>query len=228
MKIKIGSYSSDLIPIRRWEKAYEFWRKPETCYLPEEEYTKYDKFVFGFFDKLENLIRPINRWSNNRKRKIKIHVDYYDIWNADHTIGIIITPILKKLKEYQHGYPHVDNEDVPEVFHMSNDDQNESLNGDSIDAIHEARWDYVLGEMIWAFEQHAYPDNADQFFHNPEQLDMIFNPIEGIDASSLSFNRQKDSTKPAYWYDKEGHRKYNERKRNGLRLFAKYYESLWD
>ena len=106
MKIHIGPYRSDLIPVNRWEKRYEYWRRPETYYLPEEEYTKYDKIVFGFFDKLSDLFRPINRCWNNRPRKIKVHIDYYDVWSADHTLAMIIAPTLKKLKEHQHGYPH--------------------------------------------------------------------------------------------------------------------------
>ena len=169
MKINIGPYRGDLIPIRRLEKRYEYWRRPETYYLPEEEYTKYDKIVFGFFDWLENIVRPINRWSNNRKRKIKIHVDYYDVWGADHTLGMIIAPTLKKLKEHQHGYPHVDNEDVPEELRMNDADREKLENNGEVDSKHEARWNYILDEMIWAFEQHADPyDGETQFFHNPD------------------------------------------------------------
>jgi hypothetical protein len=229
MKINIGPYRGDLIPIRRLEKRYEYWRRPETYYLPEEEYTKYDKIVFGFFDWLENIVRPINRWSNNRKRKIKIHVDYYDVWGADHTLGMIIAPTLKKLKEHQHGYPHVDDEDVPEELRMNDADREKLENNGEVDSKHEARWNYILDEMIWAFEQHADPyDGETQFFHNPEQLEMVFTPVEGMPASSLSFNHQKDPTKPPYWRDDEGLKKHHERKRNGVRLFAKYYECLWD
>ena len=229
MKINIGPYRGDLIPIRRFERRYEFWRRPETYYLPEEEYTKFDKLVFSFLDKLEDLVRPINRWSNDRKRKVKVHVDYYDIWSADHTLAMIIAPTLKKLKEHQHGYPHVDDEDVPEELRMNDADREKLEHDGSVDSKHEARWNYILDEMIWAFEQHADPyDGEDQFFHNSEQLEMVFTPVEGMPASSLSFNHQKDPTKPPYWRDDEGLKKHHERKRNGVRLFAKYYECLWD
>jgi hypothetical protein len=230
MKINIGPYRSDIIPVRSWERKYEFWRKPETFYLPEEEYTKYDKLVFGFFDKLEKFVRPLNRWSNNRKRKIKVQVDYYDIWSADHTLGIIIAPVLKKLKEHQHGYPHVDNEDVPEElrFEMTQE-QKDNWDG-SVDSKHEARWNYVLDEMIWAFSQHGLEDDTDQYYHNVDQLEMIFKEAPDIPKGTkeLSFNHQKDPTKPAYWRDEEGLKKHAERKANGRRLFAKYYEALWD
>lgn len=227
MKVNIGPYTSDLIPVRRWEKNYEMWSAGDKYFIDEEDYKWYDKIVFGFFDKLDKLVLPINRWSNSRKRKIKVHVDYYDVWGADHTLGIVIAPVLKKLKEVQHGCPHVDNEDVPEEIRNKKEDA-ERFDG-TTDADWEARWEWVLDEIIWAFEQHAMQDDTDQFYHNVDQLDMIFTPLEdNPKLSSLDFNHQKDPSKPAYWRDDEGLKKHHERKKNGLRLFAKYYESLWD
>lgn len=229
MKIHIGPYTSDLIPVSRWEKSYEMMRS-DKYYLDEEDYTWYDKIVMGFFDKLDTLFRPINRWSNNRKRKIKVHVDYYDIWSADHTLAMIIAPTLKKLKEHQHGYPHVDNDDVPEELRFSEEDRKKLEHDGTVDSKHEARWNYVLDEMIWAFEQHADPyDNDDQFHHNSDQLELTFTPLEdNPKLSTMGFNHQKDPTKPAYWVDNEGKKKHHERMTNGVRLFAKYYEALWD
>lgn len=229
MKVNIGPYTSDIIPVNRWEKRYEMWRS-DKYYLDEEDYTWYDKIVMGFFDKFETLVRPLNRWSNNRKRKVKVHIDYYDIWSADHTLAMIIAPTLKKLKEHQHGHPCVDNEDVPEELRMNDSDRERLEHDGSVDDNHVARWNYVLDEMIWAFEQHAHSDDDGdkQYYHNVDQLEMVFTPIEGKKGSELSFNHQKDPTKPKYWVDREGLKKHHERKRNGVRLFAKYYEALWD
>lgn len=229
MKVKIGPYRSDLIPVRSWERSYEFWRSKDSYYLDESKWKWYDRIIFGLFDKLEDLFLPINRWSNQRKRKINVRVDNYDVWALDHTLGMIIAPALKKLKEIQHGYPHVDNEDVPEDLRFEMTEEEKQNWDGSVDAKHEARWNYILDEMIWAFEQHADPyDGENQFFHNIEQLEMVWTPIEGMKASSLSFNHQKDPSKPAYWVDEEGKKKHHDRKQNGLRLFAKYYDSLWD
>ena len=227
MKVNIGPYRSDLIPVRSWERRYEMWRS-EKYYLDEEDYTWYDKIVLGFFDRFEDLVRPINHWSNNRKRNIKIHIDGYDVWSADHTLGMIIAPTLKKLKEVQHGHPHVDNEDVPEDIRSKKEDA-ERFDG-STDSDWEARWNWVLDEMIWTFEQYADPyDGENQYIHNVDQLDMVFTPLsDGKPGSTLSFNHQKDPSKPPYWRDTEGLKKHNERKKNGLRLFAKYYDCLWD
>lgn len=229
MRVNIGPYRSDLIPINRLERKYERVRSGK-LYLDEENYTWYDKIILGLLDKLEDLFLPINRWYNNRKRKVEVHVDYYDVWGADHTLGLIIAPVLKKLKEVQHGYPHVDNEDVPEElrFEMTQE-QKDNWDG-SVDAKHEARWSYVLDEMIWTFDQYSDPyDGENQFLHNVEQLDMVFTPLEdNPKLSTLDFNYQKDPNKPPYWRDEEGLKKHYERKKNGLRLFAKYYDSLWD
>ena len=232
MKVKIGPYTSDLIPVRRWENSYEFWRKPDTCYLPEEEYTKMDKFVFGFFDKLAKLVRPINRWSNNRDRKIKIHIDGYDVWGADHTLALIIHPVLLKLKEVQHGAPSVDDEDVPD--HIKSTAAGPKENEWDTDDKHFDRWTWVLDEMIWAFEQCTDEShNDDQFHHNSDQLEMKFEStgdeaLDGKGMKSLGFNYQKDPSKPAYWVDREGKEAHYERIKNGHRLFAKYYFGLWD
>lgn len=225
MKVNIGPHSSDLIPVYSWKRKYGFWRSPERYFLGEEEYTKFDKFVLDLLDKLEDLVHPINRWSNRRKRKVDIHIDYYDVWSAEHTLAMIIAPTLKKLKEEKHGSPLVDDEDVPETLRANKKDPDDLSQDDS--TIHE-RWAWVLDEMIWTFEQHAMQDDTDQFHHNVDQLDMIFTPVEGKKVSELTFNHQKDPSKPKYWRDYEGLKKHHERKANGRRLFAKYYEALWD
>lgn len=225
MKIKIGPYRSDIIPVYSWERKYEMWRS-DSLWLDEDDYTWYDKIVFKAFDILFNLARPINRWSNNRERKIKIHIDGYDVWSADHTLAMIIHPTLVKLKEVQHGACNVDPEDVPEDLRPT--EEPNDTNG-YVDNTHFDRWNYVLDEMIWAFEQCTKSDKGDdQFHHNSEQLEMVFTPIEGIPASELSFNYQKDPAKPKYWVDNEGKKLHYDRISNGLRLFAKYYFSLWD
>lgn len=228
MKVNIGPYKSDLIPVRRMERSYEMWRS-DKYYLDENDYTWYDKIVMGFFDRLFDLVLPINRWANQRKRKIKVHVDNYDVWGADHTLALVILPVLKKLKEVQHGMPHVDNSDVPKELRMSKKDIEAYQYDGAADDKFQARWDWVLNEMIWTFEQYAMGDDTDQFHHNVEQLEMISVPLEDKPGwNSMDFNYQKDPSKPKYWVDEEGKKKHHERKQNGLRLFAKYYENLWD
>jgi hypothetical protein len=232
MKINIGPYKNDIIPVCSWERSYEYWRRPDTFFLSEEEYTKVDKIVFGFFDKLNKIVGPLNRWSNSRKRKINIHIDNYDVWSADHTLAMIIHPVLLKLKEQKNGSPCVDNEDVPENLKSTSAGPKEN-EWDTDDNYH-LRWEWVMDEIIWAFEQCTDEDHGDHIFHhNSDQLELIFEStddetLDGKGVKSLKFNHQKDPTKPAYWVDEDGKKAHYERIKNGHRLFAKYYFGLWD
>jgi len=226
MRVNIGPYSSDLIPIRRWEISYTSWRH-KNYHRDEEDYDRIDKIVYGFLDKLFDLVLPINRWSNSRKRKINIRIDNYDVWSADHTLALIIHPVLVKLKEQMHGSPNVDDEDVPD--HIKSTAAGPKENEWDTDDKHFDRWNWVLDEMIWAFEQCTDHDHGDSIFHhNSDQLEVNFEPIEGSKNKQLKMNHQKDPNKPAYWVDEDGKKAHYERIKNGHRLFAKYYFGLWD
>jgi hypothetical protein len=228
MRVNIEPYSRDLIPVRRWENSYNEWRH-ETIYREEKEYDLLDKIVCGFLDALQDLVRPLNRWSNKRKRKIKVRIDSYDVWSADHTLAIIIVPVLKKLKEQQQGCPIVDNEDVPEELRVIDNKRELYDWDDTLNSKNEVRWNYVLNEMIWAFEQHAHDDDEAKFHHNTSQLSIEFASLEdNPKSSSMKINRQKDPNRPEYWVDDKGIEEHRARKQNGIRLFAKYYNALWD
>lgn len=158
---------------------------------------------------------PRNRWFSLRKRKVKIKYHNYDTWSLDHTLALIIVPGLKQLKATSHSFGHVDDDDLPTVCLK--------------DASGEERWEWLMDEMIWTFEQYTSENDTAQYYHNRDQLEMVFEPLEdGRPASTLSFNHQKDPNKPPYFRDVEGLKKHEERKANGRRLFAKYYDSLWD
>jgi len=231
MKVNIGPYRRDLVPISSWQRRYEQWRS-EDHYLDEADYTWYDKIIMRSFDFLYSVFLPLNCWSNNRPRKVKVHIDDYDVWGADHTLAMIIHPVLVKLKQCKQGSPNVDDEDVPE--HLKSTSAGPKENEWDTDEFHHTRWDYVLDEMIWAFEQHTDENcNDNQFHHNPEQLDILFEPITEGDLagkaySTIKMNHQKDPNKPKYWIDEEGKKAHYERIDNGRRLFAKYFSSLWD
>lgn len=226
MKVNIGPYRGDLIPVSRWEKRYTL-KRHETLYRDEKDYDRIDKIVYGFLDKLEDFVRPINRWSNNRKRTEQIHIDSYDVWSADHTLALIIHPVLVELRNQKHGSPTVDVDDVPE--HLRPSVMPSAENG-YVDDTHHERWAWVLDEMIWAFEQAKSGDYGEyQYSHNIEQLEMTFHELEDKPGfSEIKFNNQKDPTKPAYYVDTEGKAAHFDRIKNGLRLFGKYYMGLWD
>jgi hypothetical protein len=130
----------------------------------------------------------------------------------DHTLADIILPMLKQLKETKQGAPYTEDSDVPEYLrsYMAQPKENEW----DTDSLHFMRWDWILAEMIWAFEQKTDDDADSKFFDHSE-----------VDRSAKPWD--SDSHKQVK-YDREGHQKWQDRKANGFRLFGKYYENLWD
>jgi hypothetical protein len=56
-------------------------------------------------------------WIHSKKKRIEIvKIHPRDTWNMDHTLSLIILPMLKQLKATKHGAPHVEDSDVPEEF----------------------------------------------------------------------------------------------------------------
>lgn len=149
-----------------------------------------------------------------------IRIDRYDTWSMDHTLSDIILPMLRQLKATKHGSPSVDDEDVPEYLrsHMA---QPREYEWDTDDLWHQ-RWEWVLAEMIWAFEQKTADDAEAQFYDQGEldELETRAARREFLDNINERVSRIK--------YDEAGHRAWLARKANGLRLFGKYYEALWD
>jgi hypothetical protein len=85
----------------------------------------------------------------NKEGNHNIHLDPWDTWNLDHTLSLIIVPALKQLKNTTHGAPRVSNKDVPKCLRAPKGQSD----FDSVDENYFKRWDYVLDEMIYAFEQ---------------------------------------------------------------------------
>jgi hypothetical protein len=101
-------------------------------------------------------------------QKTKIRIDSYDTWSMDHTLAPIILPMLKQLKETKHGAPAVEFKDVPEELMPPDAEAVKKLymeNGET-DENYFKRWDYVLDEMIWAFEQKCRDDWEEDYDYN--------------------------------------------------------------
>ena len=223
MKVYIGPYRDRVnwpFRVHDWYFAKRFGKFNYD--YDENDYTWYDKIV----DKaLMGIMNPINKyinfpWLDKRERKIKVHVDGYDVWGADHTIALLVHPILLKLKENKHGAPIVDDDDVPE--HLRSTAAAPKKDEWDTDDNHFARWDWVLDEMIWAFEQCSKDDHGDSQFYSGE-VDWSFE--KDSDSGLTKFGRGPNCT---FEVDREGQKAHYDRIKNGLRLFAKYYFGLWD
>ena len=84
-------------------------------------------------------------------RTVDIHIDKWDTWNLDHTLALLIHPLLVKLKEDNHGYFYVDCEDVPEEMQSPEDISKYDV-GEELGL---QRYEYVMDEMIFAFDKIA-------------------------------------------------------------------------
>ena len=163
-------------------------------------------------------VNTVCEWIDSKQqRNIKIRIDKYDTWSMDHTLALIILPMLKQLKATKHGSQIVDDEDVPVYMRHGDPDQ--------CDRWVHYRWEWVLNEMIWAFEQELDEDWENRFCHGEAKYEWEL--ISGNEDDDTDMYKQVQRN-PDYYVDREGIRLYNDRINNGMRLFGKYYRGLWD
>ena len=218
MKIYINKYRSHwLSPYTILEKVF-FWKK-------EIDYE--EPLIDKWSDRLNPICEALRKILDKVHPKIDyVKIDKWDTWSMDNTLAPIILPMLKQLKESKNGSPFVDLEDVPEHLRTTGTQEYEEQSvfdfykedksyDDDYPNIH-ARWEWVLDEMIWAFEQKANDDSEEQFFDHSE-CDDEKKPWDN-DGNYVSKLK----------VDWDGLKAWQKRKENGFRLFGKYYEGLWD
>lgn len=192
MNVKIGLY-----PSRAVCKFHRNYMDKKYSYDWPDKPTKFENFL----EKLDGLIQwvynhTINLYLDRKKREIKIRIDKQDTWGMFENLAMIILPMLKQLKVTKQGAPWVDDTDVPDNLGIRSTDIAKKEN-DWDDNVFK-RWDWVMGEMIWAFEQIVDENSDDKFFSEDYKLDI------------------------------EAYNNWQARKQNGLRLFGKFFENLWD
>ena len=67
------------------------------------------------------------------------------------TLSLIILPMLVQLAADKHGAPYTEDADAPE--HLRSTSAPPKENEWDTDALHFARWDWIMGEMIFAFQR---------------------------------------------------------------------------
>jgi len=191
-----------------------FWEKDEDRIynLKEEENNPYVRWV-NFLNPICTAWMAVLDFIHPRWTYVKI--DQWDTWSMDHTLADIILPMLRQLKADKHGAPFTEDDDVPEYLrsYMAQPKENEW----DTDSLHFMRWDWILDEMIWAFEQKVADDADSQFFDHSE---CPTDPNARLEDLTNGVSKVK--------YDEAGHRVWLDRKRNGFRLMGKYFENLWD
>jgi hypothetical protein len=197
VKVYIGPYRNWIGPYQIAEKIL-FWMDKDEDRVGNFGEWLSDTWVGKFCD-----------WVHSKKnRKVKIRIDKYDTWNMDHTLALIVLPMLKQLKATKHGSPHTDDEDVPENLRsnpnrikMGEEDVHKVESWDADDTVH-VRWEWIMNEMIYAFEMEL-----------DEDWDLRIYEKYGKDWPPEALAERKV---------------IHDRIANGFRLFGKYYQGLWD
>jgi hypothetical protein len=243
MKVYISNYRNHWYSPYTWIDYAFFWTDWSKCsrnrnIIIDEKYIEHPAWV----DKVTDFLNPISVAIQTVLDKIHppiryVKIDHWDTWSMDHTLAHIILPMLKQLRDTKHGSPMVDLEDVPEymrttttedwdsqkVFDFYNEDVSEGYD------IHK-RWDWVLNEMIFAFE-HIIDDTWKESFSSGE-IDMTWTPVDKdgneVSKGEHSFYQMGHGPKHTYVCDYDGMQKVEDRVQNGLRLFGTYYRGLWD
>ena len=125
-------------------------------------------------------IGPFN--PNRNRRKIKVHVDYFDTFSLDHTLSVIILPCLIQLKNSQQGIP---------ILNKSNEDPNQMSFDfeEDVESLYYEKnteaWDEIMDKMIWSFQQLAF-DNENNLLKLELDARLLYEERiqEGLDLFS--------------------------------------------
>lgn len=215
MKIKIGNYPSRLtcdIHTRHMEKKHG-WLYDSTEVPP----TRFENCLEVIEDRMQSVYNVFNWiWFDRRKQKINVRIDRWDTWSMDHTLGPIILPMLVQLKRDNHGAPNVDQADVPKELRASKKQRVKFNTNGTTDPNHFKRWDWIMDEMIWSFEQKCRDDWEGDYYK-----------YEEVDSKDATESESLFGLK-LVWEDREGQAAHQARMTNGFRLFGVYFENLWD
>jgi len=213
MKIYIGNYRD------HWISPYTMLEK--LLWWKDWDKIDYDTpWVERWSDRLTPISRAI-QWIGKKinPRPIIIKIDRWDTWNMYETLARIILPMLQQLNASKHGSPYVDDVDVPE--HIRSTNAPPKAEEYDVDGFHFDRWDWIMREMIWAFEQ-LQPDCDWEAQYITGELKHSWGPKDENGCREMILDRSN------YHCDDEAIKKHQARIDNGLRLFAKYYQALWD
>jgi hypothetical protein len=151
----------------------------------------------------------------------KIIFGYKDTFSLDYTLSPIIAAGLIKFKEVITDAKNFDTVGVPTkvLVELFGDKQHEFTEEEL--SLGSKRWVEIIDKMIFAFSGEE-PDIKDYAFSFGEWKT---EPVEGgyrLLKSSLEPNNKEE-----YQRYKDDQLLYQNKKEEGLQLFAQYYENLW-
>ena len=225
MKIYISNYRNHWVSPYTILKTVCFWEKDEDVFYDHEDTGK-GRYV-QWVNRLAPFCTAWNKFLDFVHPSINyIKIDYYDTWSMDHTLSPIILPMLKQLKEAKHGAPFVDDKDVPKGLGLRSTEASPKENEWDTDDNHFKRWDWVMDEMIFAFE--CKVDDSWQDAFRSGEFDHKTVACEWDENGKATMYRWEDGPNHTYKCDYAGMQKVEKRIQNGFALFGKYYQNLWD
>jgi hypothetical protein len=213
MKVNIGTYKSWFGPHQMADLLQKVGVSEDRCYKIGEWLSETP--VTWVCQKIED----------KRKRKISIKIDKWDTWSMDHTLSLIVLPMLKQLKERKHGAPA----DMEGFGRCSYNNGTQTHFGfykqgdEDADAAGFTQWDGILEKMIWSFTEIVKDEDPDFWIVKPVWHDKWDdNWVE--EENGMSRLKIKSAGK----VDTDAMREYHKKVQEGLSLFGKYYRNLWD
>ena len=216
MKVYINGYPDHWISPYTIIDYTFFWTDWSKCHrdkgiVEDVDFVDRPEWAEKWSDRLDPICKVIKRIREVIKPTIRyVKIDRYDTWSMDHTLSYIIHPMLVQLNKEKHGAPFTDDADVPDELKSTSAPPRE--NEWDTDDNHFKRWDWIMNEMVWAFEQELKDDDEAQFFDHSES------------RSIEDWEERMDKLK----VDRDGLEAHQKRKANGYRLFGRYYQNLWD
>ena len=201
--------------IRSLEEESKYIERPEWCEKWSDRLVPISRAIAWVWDRVHP---PINH----------VKIDRYDTWSMDHTLAHIVLPMLKQLNATKHGSPFVDDEDVPE--HLRSTAAPPKENEWDTDENHFKRWDWAMGEMIFAFE--CKIDDSWQDAFRSGDHDILWVPVDAagnkVPKGEHKYYQMDKGPNDTYQCDYDAMKVVEARIQNGFRLFGKYYQALWD
>jgi len=223
MKVYINNYRHHWISPYHILEFVCFWEKDDDVFYNHEDKpdAPYEKWV----NRLDPICKAIHKFLDFVHPKIDyVKIDYWDTWSMDHTLGMMALPMLKQLQTKKQGAPFVDDEDVPEELKSTSAPPKE--NEWDTDENHFKRWDWVMAEMIFAFEHHV--NNEWEEKYHKGKFSTRSEACEWDENGKAKMFTMVYNDDHTHETDYEGLKVVHERIRNGFKLFGKYYQGLWD
>jgi hypothetical protein len=161
------------------------------------------------------------------KRKVKVKIDDFDTWSMDHTLALIILPMLKNIKAQKNGIPvcflskEYNDITTSKEYYTEKEDGKLHKKSEMLFKKAEKNWDDILDKMIWSFEQILEENWEEQYWIKKPILDLEKRPGD-----------EDKEVFPVRWLQKgecdwDGLKKHQKRIQEGLNLFGKHYLNLW-